>query len=579
MRILAEAVTPAMEHALSRMGVTEDDSSGLLGPATVEEHGDLALPCHSLAAVLQRSPVDIAEEISSVLAPTLAGTAEVSAVSGFVNLRAESEWLVARLSELLVDDRLGIAMEETRVAAVDYSAPNVAKEMHVGHLRSTVIGDAIVRMLVHKGHTVHRENHVGDWGTPFGMLIEHLLDLGEDNAAEELGVGDLDGFYKQARAKFNVDQSFVDRSRNRVVLLQGGDEETLRLWRILVDESMRYFNEVYQMLGVLLTNDDIRGESSYHHLLPEVVERLSKQGLLQESDGAQVVYPGGWVNREGEPMPVIIAKADGGYNYATTDLACIIDRVERLGCDDLLYVVGTPQTQHFNMVFEVAQQAGFMANSHNTVHVNFGSVLDSDGKILKSREGEAIKLVDLLREAVTRAEQAIAEKNPELKGTQREEIAKAIGIGAVKYADLSTERTKDYVFDWDKMLAFEGNTSPYLQYAHARICSIFRRSDIERSSLSGISISLSRPEEQLLARRLVNFAAVTDDTLDTYSPHRLCTYLHSVASAFATFYEFCPVLGAEDEATRGSRMALCDLTARTISTGLELLGIDSPEQM
>ena len=579
MRILAEAVTLAMEQTLSGMGVAEADSVDLLGPATVEEHGDLALPCHSLAAVLQRSPVDIAQEISSALAPTLAGTAEVSAVNGFVNLRAEPEWLVARLSELLVDDRLGIAMEETRVAAVDYSAPNVAKEMHVGHLRSTVIGDAIVRMLVHKGHTVHRENHVGDWGTPFGMLIEHLLDLGEDNAAEELGVGDLDGFYKQARAKFNVDQSFVDRSRNRVVLLQGGDEETLRLWRILVDESMRYFNEVYQMLGVLLTNDNIMGESSYHHLLPEVVERLSKQGLLQESDGAQVVYPGGWVNREGEPMPVIIAKADGGYNYATTDLACIIDRVERLGCDDLLYVVGTPQTQHFNMVFEVAQQAGFMANSHNTVHVNFGSVLDSDGKILKSREGEAIKLVDLLREAVTRAEQAIAEKNPELKGIQREEIAKAIGIGAVKYADLSTERTKDYVFDWDKMLAFEGNTSPYLQYAHARICSIFRRSDIERSSLSGISISLSRPEEQLLARRLVNFAAVTDDTLDTYSPHRLCTYLHSVASAFATFYEFCPVLGAEDEATRGSRMAMCDLTARTISTGLGLLGIDSPEQM
>ncbi len=579
MRVLAEAVAPKIEQVLLRMGVAEADSTGLLGPATVEEHGDLAVPCHSLAPVLQRSPVDIAEEISSALAPTLAGTAEVCAVSGFVNLRAEPEWLVARLSELLVDDRLGIAIEESRVAAVDYSAPNVAKEMHVGHLRSTVIGDAIVRMLVHKGHKVHRENHVGDWGTPFGMLIEHLLDLGEDTAAEELGVGDLDGFYKQARAKFNADQSFVERSRNRVVMLQGGDEETLRLWRILVDESMRYFNEVYQMLGVLLTNDDIMGESSYHHLLPGVVERLSEHGLLEESEGAQVVYPGGWVNREGEPMPVIIAKADGGYNYATTDLACIIDRVERLGCDDLLYVVGTPQSQHFNMVFEVAQQAGFMNDSHNAVHVNFGSVMDSDGKILKSREGEVIKLVDLLREAVTRAEQAITEKNPELKGVQREEIAKAIGIGAVKYADLSTERTKDYVFDWDRMLAFEGNTSPYLQYAHARICSIFRRSGIERSSLNGINISLSRPEEQLLARRLVNFAAVTEDTLDTYSPHRLCTYLHSVASAFATFYEVCPVLGAEDEATRGSRMAMCDLTARTISTGLGLLGIDSPEQM
>ena len=278
-------------------------------------------------------------------------------------------------------------------------------------------------------------------------------------------------------------------------------------------------------------------------------------------------------------MPVIIAKADGGYNYATTDLACIIDRVERLGCDDLLYVVGTPQTQHFMMVFEVAQQAGFMDDSHNTVHVNFGSVMDSDGKILKSREGEVIKLVDLLKEAVSRAEQAIAEKNPELHGAQRKEVANAIGIGAVKYADLSTERTKDYVFDWDRMLAFEGNTSPYLQYAHARICSIFRRSGSERSTLSGTDIVLDQPEEMLLARRLVNFAAVTDDTLATYSPHRLCTYLHSVASAFASFYEVCPVLGAEDEAIRGSRMALCDLTARTISTGLGLLGIDSPEQM
>ena len=580
MRILAEAVTPAMEKALSGMGVTEADSSGLLGPATVEEHGDIALPCHSLAAVLRRSPVDIAEEISSALALTLAGIAEVSAVSGFVNLRAEPEWLVARLSELLVDDRLGIAMEETRVAAVDYSAPNVAKEMHVGHLRSTVIGDAIVRMLVHKGHTVHRENHVGDWGTPFGMLIEHLLDLGEDNAAEELGVGDLDGFYKQARAKFNVDQSFVDRSRNRVVLLQSGDEETLRLWRILVDESMRYFNEVYGMLGVLLTDDDIMGESNYHHLLPVVVERLQASGVLEDSEGAKVVYPpGGWLNREGEPMPVIIEKADGGYNYATTDLACIIDRVERLDCDDLLYVVGSPQIQHFEMVFQVAEQAGFMGEAHNAVHINFGSVLDSDGKILKSREGEVIKLVDLLREATLRAEQAIAEKNPELQGAQREAVARMIGIGAVKYADLSTERSKDYVFEWDRMLAFEGNTAPYLQYAHARICSIFRRSGIERSSARDASITPAQPEEALLARRLVNFAAVTDATLASYSPHTLCTYLHSLASSFASFYEVCPVIAAGDDATRDSRLALCDLTARTISTGLGLLGIESPEQM
>ena len=579
MRVLADAVGPALGEVLSGMGIADEVWRGLLGPATVEEHGDLALPCHRLAGTLHRSPNDIADDIAAALGPMLSGTAGVSAVSGFVNMRADSSWLAAQVMALLPDDRLGIAVEQARIVAVDYSAPNVAKEMHVGHLRSTVIGDAIVRMLGHKGHTVYRENHVGDWGTPFGMLIEHLLDLGETNAAEELSVGDLDAFYKQARAKFNSDEAFVARSRNRVVLLQGGDEETLRLWRVLVDESMRYFNEVYGMLGVLLTDDDIMGESSYHHLLPVVVERLSKQGMLEESEGAQVVYPGGWVNREGEPMPVIIAKADGGYNYATTDLACIIDRVERLGCDDLLYVVGTPQTQHFMMVFEVAQQAGFMDDSHNTVHVNFGSVMDSDGKILKSREGEVIKLVDLLREATSRAEQAIAEKNPELQGAQREAVARMIGIGAVKYADLSTERSKDYVFEWDRMLAFEGNTAPYLQYAHARICSIFRRSGIERSSARDASITPAQPEEALLARRLVNFAAVTDATLASYSPHTLCTYLHSLASSFASFYEVCPVIAAGDDATRDSRLALCDLTARTISTGLGLLGIESPEQM
>ncbi len=566
-----------LEQALKDM--MDEDLRELLGPATVEEHGDLALPCHSLAPIRKRSPVDIAESLSSQFSAHFRGIAEVSAVSGFVNFKAEPEWLAARLCELLPDDRLGVATEETRVAAVDYSAPNVAKEMHVGHLRSTVIGDAIVRMLMHKGHTVHRENHVGDWGTPFGMLIEHLLDLGEDNAADELGMGDLDGFYKQARGKFNLDEKFVERSRNRVVMLQSGDEETLRLWQVLVDESMRYFNEVYGMLGVLLTNDDIMGESNYHHLLPEVVTRLENLGILEDSEGAKVVYPGGWINREGEPMPLIIQKADGAYNYATTDLACIIDRVERLGCDDLLYVVGTPQTQHFKMVFEVATQAGFMNESHNSAHVMFGSVMDSDGKILKSREGEVIKLVDLLNEAIFRANQAIAERNPSMDDEQRNAIAKSIGIGAVKYADLSTERTKDYVFDWERMLSFDGNTSPYLQYAHARICSIFRRSQIVRPLPRDTVISLGGAEEALLARRLINFSAMVDESLSTYSPHRMCTYLHSVASAFASFYENCPVLSSEDDEIRMSRLALCDLTARTLSTGLGLLGIESPEQM
>ena len=578
MKILKQAVENEVAAALAGAGA-EGELANLLGPATVEEHGDLAVPCHSLAPILKRSPVDIAESITSELAPTLSGIAEVSAVSGFVNIKAEPAWLATSLSELLLDERLGVSTENPRVAAVDYSSPNVAKEMHVGHLRSTVIGDAIVRMLIHKGHTVYRENHVGDWGTPFGMLIEHLLDLGEDNAADELGMGDLDGFYKQARAKFNTDEMFVERARNRVVMLQGGDDETLRLWRVLVDESMRYFNEVYSMLGVLLTNDDIMGESNYHHLLPEVVSRLDNLGILEDSNGAKVVYPGGWINREGEPLPLIIQKADGGYNYATTDLACIIDRVERLGCNDLLYVVGTPQSQHFKMVFEVAKQAGLMDESHIANHIKFGSVLDSDGKILKSREGEAIKLVDLLNESVVRAEQAIAQRNPSIEGEQRIEIAKAIGIGAVKYADLSTERTKDYIFDWDRMLSFEGNTSPYLQYAYARICSIFRRSKVHTPLRDASPIIIEHAEEELLARRLVNFSSMVDEALYTYSPHRLCTYLHSVASAFASFYENCPVLSAEDDEIRMSRLALCDLTARTLSTGLTLLGIDCPEQM
>jgi arginyl-tRNA synthetase len=545
----------------------------------VEDHGDAALPCHALAKTLKKSPSEIADEVANLIGGNLEGIADVSSVSGFVNLRAQPSWLSGRIQSLIPDSRLGIGSEERRTYAIDYSAPNVAKEMHVGHLRSTVIGDAIVRMLEYKGHLVHRENHVGDWGTPFGMLIEHLLDLGESEAANELGMGDLDSFYKQARAKFVSEVEFAERSRQRVVLLQGGDEETRRLWRVLVDESMRYFNEVYSMLGVLLTDDDIMGESRYQDLLPVVVERLGEAGMLERSEGADVTYPGGWVNREGEPFPMIIRKADGGYNYSTSDLACIIDRVERLGCDSFLYVVGTPQKQHFQMVFQVAEQAGFMDKRHNAVHVNFGSVLDTDGKVLKSREGEVIKLFDLLTEAVTRARAAIEEKNPDLQGEERERVARIVGIGAVKYADLSTERTKDYVFDWERMLSFDGDTAPYLQYAYARVCSIFRKWGHDRGSLSDSELECALPEECLLARRLADFPSVVDESTHAYNPHRLCAHLHAIASAFASFYEACPVLSAGDESTVRSRLALCDLTARELELGLGLLGIEVPQRM
>ena len=583
---LINQLKPIFSNAMNSLDIPDSTWLPLLGKATVEDHGDVALPCHSLAGILKKAPQEIAKQISELVASDLQSFAIVSSMSGFVNITAKPEWLSKRLSILLADPRLGVSVDEKKTFAVDYSAPNVAKEMHVGHLRSTVIGDTIVRMLEFKGHTVIRENHVGDWGTPFGMLIEHLLDLGEDRAANELGVGDLDSFYKQARSKFVSDEEFANRSRSRVVLLQGGDAETLRLWRILVDESMRYFNEVYSMLGVMLTDDDIRGESSYQELLPEVVERLRESGDLEESDGADIVFPGGWVNRDGEPLPMIIRKADGGYNYSTSDLACIIDRVERLGCDGFLYVVGTPQKQHFEMVFQVAKKAGFMSHNHQAVHVNFGSVLDTDGKVLKSREGEVIKLHDLLEEAIRRAEQSIDDKNPDLLGKEREEVARAVGIGAVKYADLSTERTKDYVFDWEKMLSFEGNTAPYLQYAYARISSIFRKWGGDRESLTTnfeslmeSELSTLRGEEILLSRRLVEFPSILDDSVSTFSPHKLCKHLHSIASSFASFYENCAILKEENEIISQRRLALCEATSRELKLGLEMMGINVPERM
>ena len=583
---LINQLKPIFSNAMNSLEVPESTWLPLLGKATVEDHGDVALPCHSLAGILKKAPQEIAKQISELVSSDLQSFAIVSSMSGFVNITAKPEWLSKRLSILLADPRLGVSVDQKKTFAVDYSAPNVAKEMHVGHLRSTVIGDTIVRMLEFKGHTVIRENHVGDWGTPFGMLIEHLLDLGEDRAANELGVGDLDSFYKQARSKFVSDEEFANRSRSRVVLLQGGDAETLRLWRILVDESMRYFNEVYSMLGVMLTDDDIRGESSYQELLPEVVYRLKESGDLEESDGADVVFPGGWVNRDGEPLPMIIRKADGGYNYSTSDLACIIDRVERLGCDGFLYVVGTPQKQHFEMVFQVAKKAGFMSHNHQAVHVNFGSVLDTDGKVLKSREGEVIKLHDLLEEAIRRAKQSIDDKNPDLLGKEREEVARAVGIGAVKYADLSTERTKDYVFDWEKMLSFEGNTAPYLQYAYARISSIFRKWGGDRESLTTnfeslmeSELSTLRSEEILLSRRLVEFPSILDDSVSTFSPHKLCKHLHSIASSFASFYENCGILKEDDEAISRRRLALCEVTSRELKLGLEMMGINVPERM
>ncbi len=575
MRDLVEAIRPLLKAVMSDLDVGEEDWSGLLAGSTVSDFADVAMPCHSLARVLRQSPAAIAEDVLAGLGSSTAGICTVSSVNGFLNFTADNEWLSMRMEEASADERLRVAVEDSRIIVIDYSSPNVAKHMHVGHLRSTVIGDALNRMLTYKGHTVVPENHVGDWGTPFGMLIEHLIDIGVETPPDEI---DLGSFYSDARSKFDSDAAFANRSRKRVVRMQASEPETIAHWQMLVNRSLLHFNDVYQMMGVLLTDDDLAGESKYEAALPDVVDMLAAAGLLEESEGAKVVYPEGWINREGEPLPLIIQKADGGYNYATSDLACIIDRIQNVGSRDFLYVVGAEQAQHFAMVFEVARSAGFMDESVNAIHVPFGLVLGTDGKKLASRTGGAVQLKDLLVEAVERADSLIAEKNPELPADERAEVAHMLGIGSVKYADISTDRANNYTFDWEKMLSFEGNTAPYLQYAHARICSIFSKAELERDSFRNASISLDDEREATLARAIIAFPQALDLACATHSPHKLATQLHAIAQAFASFYESCPVIASEG-LTRESRLALCDLTARTLETGLSLLGISVPQRM
>jgi arginyl-tRNA synthetase len=535
----------------------------------------------ALAKRTGQAPAEVAAKV--VAAADLAGVATADiAPQGFINLVADDRWLAAQVAALVVDPRLGVLpADRTETIVVDYSGPNVAKEMHVGHLRTTIIGDALCRLLGFVGHAVLRENHIGDWGTPFGMLIEHLIDIGEEEAAHELSVGDLDAFYKQASEAFGGSEAFQERSRRRVVLLQSGDPETLRLWRVLVDQSVAYFSQVYARLGVLLTPTDVMGESFYNDLLPGVVADLDAAGLLVESDGAQCVFLEGFTNRDGEPLPLIVQKSDGGYNYATFDLATVRDRFGRLGADVALYVVGAPQAQHFQMTWAVARLAGWIPEGAEPVHVSFGSMLGADRKMFRTRSGDSVKLSSLIDEAIDRAAAAVATKNPSLSSDERAAVAQAVGIGALKYADLSTDRVRDYVFDWDRMLAFEGNTAPYLQYAHARIRSIFRRGSVSVDAVRSAAPPFTgwEPAERALAVALLGFDSAVWSALETYSPHKLCGYLFEVAGAFTTFYEQCPVLTASSDAMRSGRLLLCLATADVLAVGLSLLGIEAPDQM
>jgi arginyl-tRNA synthetase len=569
----SEVVAGRLRAAFAKIDPDADPVLRASDHADFQSNGALGL-----AKRLGRNPVELAASIVELA--DLDDCCERVEVSGpgFINLTLRSSFIAEATGALAGDERLGVppAPRRERVV-VDYSAPNVAKEMHVGHLRGTVLGDALCRILAFEGHWVIRENHIGDWGTPFGMLIEHLLDIGEEAAVGELSVGDLTNFYQGARASFDGDGAFRDRARRRVVALQSGDEETLRLWRVLVAESISYFDEVYVKLGVLLTDDDVAGESSYNEQLSDVVDDLRSKGLLVESEGALCVFPEGFVDRDGEPFPLIIQKSDEGFGYAATDLAAIRDRVGRLRADRVLYVVGAPQAQHLEMCFAVARLAGWLPASVEVEHVSFGNVLGADHKMLRTRSGESVKLVELLDEAVARALAAIEERDQGLSKLDQIEVARMLGIGAVKYADLSTERARDYLFDFDRMLAFEGNTAPYLQYAHARIRSIFRRGGFSSPEI-GTKVLVDEPHERELALALLSFPDHLGSALDGLAPNRLCAYLFSLATSFTGFYENCPILRAEG-AVQASRLALSDLTARTLALGLSLLGISVPEQM
>jgi arginyl-tRNA synthetase len=533
-----------------------------------------------LAKRLGRPPREVAAKLAAAI-PKEGPIARIEVAGpGFLNVTLSSRWLSEAATKALSEDRLAVPLaEERETVVIDYSHPNVAKEMHVGHLRSSIIGDALARVLEFRGHTVVRQNHIGDWGTPFGMLIEHMLDLGDAHAERDLAVGDLTVFYQAARKKFDEDSAFADRSRRRVVLLQAGDEATLFAWRRLVDLSIRYFELVYDKLGITLKREHVCGESFYNPRLAPLADELLRIEKAVVNDGAVCLFPAGFKNKEGEPLPLIVRKRDGGFGYATTDLAAIRYRVAELGATRILYVVGAPQAQHLAMVIQAARELGWLYEGVRAEHVAFGSILGTDKRMFRTRSGDTVRLIDLVDAAIDRAESVVAEKAPELEPSVQRDVARMVGTGAIKYADLSNDRLKDYVFDLERMVSFDGNTAGYLQYAHARIQSIFRKAGGDKGSgVIKFGDDASGDAERALVLLLLRFGPVVEAVETTLEPHRLAGHLYAIATAFSTFYEKCAVLKAESD-VRASRLSLCQLTARTLAQGLDLLGIEAPDRM
>jgi arginyl-tRNA synthetase len=550
------------------------DVDPLIRPAQNPKFGDYqANVAMSLAKRLKASPREVAAAILEKL--DLDGVCEPPEIAGpgFINLRLTADYLADQAAALQADERLGVRPAETpQQVVVDYSGPNVAKEMHVGHLRSTVIGDALVRTLAFLGHRVTRQNHLGDWGTQFGMLIEHMVDQGV-RPGERYEVADLNRLYQQAKQKFDADPAFADRARQRVVLLQQGDDATLALWKQLVAESERHFEEVYRRLGVRLQPEDSRGESTYNDQLSPVADDLLQADLAKVSEGALCVFVPGYES------PLMVRKADGGYGYDATDLAALRHRITELEADRLIYVTDFRQKEHFAKVFHTAEQAGWLRHAV-AEHVTFGAILGEDGRPFRTRAGEVVKLIDLLDEARERAMAIVRAKNPDLDPAEQKRVAEVVGIGAIKYADLASDRTRDYVFSWDRMLAMDGNTAPYLQYAYARIRSIFRKAGLDGPPLVPASrMTIEHPAEKALILKLLQLGPTVRRVSETLMPHHLCNYLYDLATGFSAFYENCRVVDADSEPVRDSRLVLCDLTARTLQRGLELLGIEVLERM
>ncbi len=567
------------DATVAALGDAYADADPLVTPAKDARFGDYqANLAMGLAKRAGRKPREIAEAIVRHLGHDALSKADVAG-PGFINLTLNDALLSGQAASMLRDDRLGVeAVADPQTVVIDYASPNLAKEMHIGHLRSTIIGDAIARVLGFQGQHIIRQNHIGDWGTQFGLLLEHLIDTDWQHSADQT-IGDLNALYQEASRREDNDADFARRARQRVVALQSGDEQARTIWKLLIGESVRHMNQVFDRLGVQLTDADLAPESFYNDRLASVVDALDQQGLLHDHKGAKAVFVDGFKDRDGNPLPMAVRKADGGFGYPATDLAAVYYRIDELHADRVIYVVDSRQKDHFAQFFQVARQAGWAGDGVRLEHVGFGTIMGKDRKPFKTRTGEIVKLGDVLDEAVERAAQVVAAKNPELDNARRDAIARVVGIGAVKYADLSNDRIKDYVFDWDRMLALEGNTAPYLIYAYVRIRSIFRKGGVDPASVAGASVVLTDPTERALILKLSQLPRVIESVADSLEPHRLCTYLYEVASLYHQFNHTCPVLKAEDAATRDSRLALSWLVARTLKLGLGLLGIGVVEQM